>query len=162
MITHRAFLSVFINPQRTIATQEICRQPDVPRRIFGSGYLRVTRTPLRFGSLECPGVHSRSLSAMPSTIELDVTAAHSAAPERTPATRQFPACQGWGRGFESLLPLQYLLDGSRGFSTAFCFSGAGLRWGVEAAGYLRVTGTFEARSYGHHEPFGFVANPPLF
>jgi hypothetical protein len=87
------------------------------------GYTRVTRTPLRFSSLTFIPVRCSSLSADLSAIERALTAAHSRSPEHNLRTRQFPACQGWGRGFESLRPLQVLSDRSRGSATAFCVSG---------------------------------------
>ena len=111
-----------------------------PRHIpLKRGYLPVTRTSLRSSSLECASVRFRSISLTLLSIERNGTAAHSAAPEHNLATRQFPACQGWGRGFESLRPLQVLIDRSHGFSTAFCDLKGWPGGQARALGYRRVT-----------------------
>ena len=73
----------------------------------GLGYFVVTGSCLHSGSAEGSRVHSGSTSPSLADGGLQGTAAYPAIPRRAGRTLQFPACQGWGRGFESLRPLQF-------------------------------------------------------
>jgi hypothetical protein len=96
------------------------------------GYRRVAVTPLILvlrGALRIAAAHFGVATSRSDWSAL----AHSSSPEHNPATRHFPACQGWGRGFESLRPLQVLSDRSRGSAAAFCVSGGAVERTGEGA-----------------------------
>jgi hypothetical protein len=72
-----------------------------------AGYLAVTVSCLHRGSAGCSRVHPGSTSPNLTDPGLGRTEAQGCAPEVNIGTSLFRACQGWGRGFESLRPLQF-------------------------------------------------------
>ena len=73
------------------------------------GYRAVTSSIFRCGSRQFTAERCRSLAPSPPNRgdrALSSTMTHSTAIWRNAATAQFLPCQGWGRGFESLRPLQ--------------------------------------------------------
>src|SRR4051794_8986218 len=98
------------------------------RRDCSDGWSRPGAVTTRLLSSEFTAVHARRLEFTSvqkmaagderGALEAPRPGAHRGAPIVNARTWQFPACQGWGRGFESLRPLQFFSQYSMSYRRA--------------------------------------------
>ena len=115
------------------------------------GHRAVTSSIFRCGSRQFTAKRCRSLPHLRQTAgdgALASTMTHSTAMWCNAATTQFLPCQGWGRGFESLRPLQFPSPSKPRSSAVFVFSERLKSQPPECAFGARVTSGLQVRQSG--------------